>query len=175
MIQLRNPVHLHILSELVVIGSLVVWMSSYRKRTTSQIEKLLLRIEEQDEKIQRLEQQFQMFQQQQRMSALAAAAAAPPPKPVLHKKPTVVASPPPVAVKTASKPSKPSLQVVESELPSLIVPPPSPVAVAASVESESELDELLQAELAELQASQHPHDEDDIVDISTEDLKKKSP
>lgn len=174
MIQLRNPVHLHILSELVVICSLVIWMSSYRKRTTSQIEKLLLRIEEQDEKIQRLEQQFQMFQQQQRMSALAAAAAVPLPKPILAKKPTVVASPPPVAVKTSTKPSKPSLQV-EPELPSLIVPPPSPVAVAAAVESESELDELLQAELAELQASQHPHDEDDIVDISTEDLKKKSP
>ena len=170
MIQLRNPVHLHILSEMVVICSLVLWMSSYRKRTTSQIEKLLLRIEEQDEKIQRLEQQFQMFQQQQRLSALATAAAAVPTKPVVSKKP-----PPPLPAKL--KPSaKPSPQVVlESELPNLVVPPPSPVAAAAAtVESESELDELLQAELAELQASER-HDEDDIVDISTEDLKKKSP
>jgi len=169
----RNLIYLHILSEILVLCSLVVWMSSYRKRTTSQIEKLLLRIEEQDEKIQKLEQQF--LQQQQLSSFLSmpamaiptaiptASMAKPKPKP---KPPVVPATKPTVVV-----PSADPLVVVDPVVAAPEVAPPPPVAV-------EDLDALIQAELAELNLEPSTAVESDrleIEEISTEDLKKKSP
>jgi uncharacterized membrane protein len=148
-------------------------MSSYRKRTTSQIEKLLLRIEEQDEKIQKLEQQF--LQQQQLSSFLsmpipsAAATAAPfMPIPTI---PTASMSKP----KPKPKPPVPATKPAESSVPApspAPAPAPSP-APASAPAPEEDLDALIQAELAELQESALVGEK--IEEISTEDLKKKSP
>jgi uncharacterized membrane protein len=148
-------------------------MSSYRKRTTSQIEKLLLRIEEQDEKIQKLEQQF--LQQQQLSSFLsmpipsAAATTAPfMPMPTI---PTASMSKP----KPKPKPPVPATKPAESSVPApspAPAPAPSP-APASAPAPEEDLDALIQAELAELQESALVGEK--IEEISTEDLKKKSP
>jgi outer membrane biosynthesis protein TonB len=156
-------------------------MSSYRKRTTSQIEKLLLRIEEQDEKIQKLEQQF--LQQQQLSSFLsmpipsAAATTAPfMPMPTI---PTASMSKP----KPKPKPPVPATKPAESSVPApspapapAPAPAPSPApapAPASAPAPEEDLDALIQAELAELQESALVGEK--IEEISTEDLKKKSP
>jgi uncharacterized membrane protein len=150
---------------------MIVWMSSYRKRTTSQIEKLLLRIEEQDEKIQRLEQQFLQSQQQQRLSQLATSflpVATPAPAAAARPKPAQSAAPLP---KKTPLPNKSSPEIVVPSSPPVVeVIEPEPVAA----ETEQDLDELLQAELAELIAPA-PVVTEDIEEISTEHLKKKSP
>lgn len=172
MFLLRNPVHLHIFSELVVLTSMIIWMSSYRKRTTSQIEKLLLRIEEQDEKIQRLEQQFLESQQQQRLSHLASSF-------------LPVATPAPVPPR--SKPAQAAASK-KTPLPVPVVPPtPVPVPISPPVveskvaETDQDLDQLLQAELAELTEMKTSAPAEDIEELSTEQhaseehLKKKSP
>lgn len=165
-------------------------MSGYRKRTTTQLEKLLLRIEEQDEKIQKLEQNLQQYQQQNfAMSNLINSSSPinhlfPSAKPVVTPKPVASAKP----VKPAPKPVT-TAKPVASSIP-VVVPKPEPVEESPSViESEKELDDLLQAELAELTESVQPVEElstdmstipsmdagmDLLSDLSGENLKKNS-
>jgi hypothetical protein len=169
---------MHIASEIVVVSCLVIWMSGYRKRTTSQLEKLLLRIEEQDEKIQKLEQQFIAYQQQQRLSS------------VLSSIPVSSSIPVPNVPKQTSKPSsappvppKTQIIVVPSASPPESVPPPI-VQVPSVAPKDEDLDALIQDELAELIAGPAPPTDppaqavlaDGIEEISTDapqDLKKK--
>jgi hypothetical protein len=172
MFRLQNPVYLHILSEILILCSLVVWMSSYRKRTTSQIEKLLLRIEEQDEKIQKLEQQF--LQQQQLSSFLTmpiptASMARPKPKPPVPTSKPVIHTPAPVVVPAPAPVPTPVVVPAPTPVVAITPTPPAPAV-------DEDLDALIQAELAELQSTTAPAAVDEpIEEISTEDLKKKSP
>lgn len=152
MLNLRNSVYTHILSEILVVCCLVLWMSSYRKRTTAQIEKLLLRIEEQDEKIQKLEQLILHQQQQQQvMNAFI-------PNPII--KPVV--------------PPKPVVHVVPTPQKSEPTPSVEPLHIPTVAETKQDLDQLLKEELAELEQSEQS-EQSKIEEISTEDLKKKSP
>lgn len=69
MFNFKNPQTIHIVSEVVVLIALVIWVSSYKKKINCQIDKLHLRLEEQEEKIQKLEainNQLQQNLQQQR-------------------------------------------------------------------------------------------------------------
>lgn len=69
MFNFKNPQTIHIISEVVVLIALVIWVSSYKKKINSQVDKLHLRLEEQEEKIQKLEavnSQLQQSIQQQR-------------------------------------------------------------------------------------------------------------
>ena len=160
MLSLRNPLTLHILSEILVVTCLVMWMSGYRKRTTNQLEKLLLRIEEQDEKIQKLEQSLQQQQQQQlAMSNLVSNS------PITK----LFSKPPPVPL------SKPVVQPVVQPVAQPVVQPDAQPVVqpVVEVESEKELDELLQAELAELNESSVIPVEELSTDLG-ESLKKNS-
>lgn len=163
MLQLRNPLYMHILSEILVLSCLVVWISGYRKRTTSQIEKLLLRIEEQDEKIQKLEQMFIQQQQQQLLSNLTEPFMFAP-QPTLRPE---APKPKPVVVKPKPKP----VVVKPTPIPTPVVQTPAPAPPQESIEAVEDLDELLQEELAELAQPSTA-----IEDISTDqvaDLKKK--
>ena len=51
----KNPQILHITCEIIVLCTLIFWISSGKKKLSLQIEKLLLRLEEQEEKIQKME------------------------------------------------------------------------------------------------------------------------
>lgn len=51
----KNPQILHITCEIIVLCTLIFWISSGKKKLSLQVEKLLLRLEEQEEKIQRME------------------------------------------------------------------------------------------------------------------------
>lgn len=51
----KNLQLLHITCEIIILCALMFWISSGKKKLFWQIEKLLLRIEEQEEKIQRME------------------------------------------------------------------------------------------------------------------------
>jgi hypothetical protein len=52
---IKNPLIVHIITEIIVLVGVVFWFSSKQKRLQLQIEKLLLRIEDQEDKIFKLE------------------------------------------------------------------------------------------------------------------------
>lgn len=51
----KNPQIIHIVCEIVIFFTLIFWILSTRKKISLQIERLLVRFEEQEEKIQRME------------------------------------------------------------------------------------------------------------------------
>lgn len=51
----RNPQIIHIICEIVIFFTLIFWILSTRKKLSLQVERLLVRLEEQEEKMQRME------------------------------------------------------------------------------------------------------------------------
>lgn len=149
---LKQPRIAHLIAEIIILIMLVLWVSSKYKRMNSHMENLLQRIEEQEERIQKLEQSLIDVQLGMKK---------------FHQRP--IPSHQPVPVPTHSKPAQPAQQAqpptphpAHPAQPTQPAQPPvskKPVTVTVievepepevRLSKELELDEELKEELEEL-------------------------
>jgi len=164
MFSLSNSTQMHVAFEIAALASLILWVNLNRKKTAQHLEQLLLRIQSQDEKIQRLEQLVRRLQKtvQQQQQQQIYTPPPPPPPVVSQAQPSSMSPPPPPPPAPATMP----------------VPPSN----AADADLDADLDAEIQEELAELSLDPSsfqmmlgqplasiPED----GEISTDDLKKK--
>ena len=185
MLNFKNPQMIHIASEIVVLMAIMMWFTSGKKQMLSQMEKLLLRIEEQEERIQKLERQQFVYQPQIHQQQVHYTPTTPTPKPI-RSKTSVVHSPSPsvqnIPVQTPSpsvqnipvQTPSPSVQQIPVQTPSssvqqIPVQTPSPVKTPLSPIIEENLDLELEEELKELKEEE---EDDDLEIIDLDQLKK---
>ncbi len=143
---IKNPLIVHIITEIIVLVGVVFWFSSKQKRLQLQIEKLLLRIEDQEDKIFRLENAFEQLYKNMQMVAPT-----PVSSPAQMVAPTPVSTP---AQMVAPTPVSTPAQMVA----------PTPVSTPYPAFEEINLDQELQEELADLQMEFIPTEQQTTIE-----------
>ncbi len=140
---IKNPLIVHIITEIIVLVGVVFWFSSKQKRLQLQIEKLLLRIEDQEDKIFKLENALEHLYKTLASSVPVSA-------------PVQMASSVPVSA---------PVQMASS------VPVSAPVQMASNPPVELDLDQELQEELADLRMEEitplQPEQTQNIEELDT--------
>ena len=190
---ITNPRIIHIVCEIIILCTLIFWISSGKRKLSIQIEKLLLRLEEQEEKIQKMEMFIeQLIEKNQILTNSISSlnkvikknriqSQGESPKPQDLPKPQEVFSPKieDYLSKSQDLPKPQDLPKYQdsptsNKLPqNIFVPTPISKMEFREEETESDLDDELKEELAELMNNNENPENPESIEIDTDDLKKK--